>query len=143
MIWILLILASILLFLFFLTRNLSKGVLYVRPGVQLSKGGGDKELHLKIKGKSSIKDLPLDNIKIRLFNPRGKTTQLEMGARFPESKGDFELTVDLGPSFVKLKELHKEAHRATVQVELYSTTTGRSFSYMFPYKKFIKLVKKS
>lgn len=76
-----------------------------------------------------------DHIKLRLFNPFGKPTQVEITKKFETQKADFTLDLDLGeayPGFIQAKNFEK----AIVQVEISSVSDGVCYQFDMKGKKF-------
>lgn len=81
----------------------------------------------------------LDTIKLRLFNPFGSPTQVEVTKPFDAKKQSFAIEVDMGPGFIDLLGA-KNFDLATMQVEVSSTRDGISYQFDMSGSKFRKLV---
>jgi len=77
-------------------------------------------------------------VKVRLYNPFGKPTQIEATKSFAVKDQSFALDIDLGTSFVNLRRA-KGIDKATIQVELLSKD---GIVQQFPMKalKFISVI---
>ncbi len=81
----------------------------------------------------------IDNIKLRLFNPFGTPTQVEVKKPFETKTGTFAVEVDMGPGFIELLGA-KNLDLAMIQVEVSSTKDGVSFQFDMKGPKFKKLM---
>lgn len=81
----------------------------------------------------------MDTVKLRLFNPYGSPTQVELPQSFEAKTSSFAAEVDLGPGFFELLGA-KNLEFATVQVEIISTKHGVSFQFDMKGEKFKKLI---
>ena len=81
----------------------------------------------------------LDTIRLRLFNPFGSPTQVEVSKPFEVKKSSFALEVDMGPGFIELLGA-KGFDYATIQIEVISSKDGVVFQFEMPGPKFKKLV---
>jgi ferredoxin len=81
----------------------------------------------------------LDTIRLRLFNPFGSPTQVEVSKPFEVKKSSFALEVDMGPGFIELLGAKGFDH-ATIQIEVISSKDGVVFQFEMPGPKFKKLV---
>ena len=78
-------------------------------------------------------------IRLRLFNPFGSPTQVEVSKQFEAKKSSFANEVDMGPGFIELLGA-KNFDFADVQVEVVSSKDGVSFHFDMKGPKFRKLV---
>ncbi len=81
----------------------------------------------------------IDIIRLRLFNPFGSPTQVEVSKQFEAKKSSFANEVDMGPGFIELLGA-KNFDFAVVQVEVLSSKDGVSFHFDMKGPKFRKLV---
>jgi ferredoxin len=81
----------------------------------------------------------IDNIKLRLFNPFGSPTQVEVKMSFETKTSSFAVEVDMGPGFIELLGA-KGFDLAMVQVEVSSTLDGVSFQFDMKGPKFKHLM---
>lgn len=89
---------------------------------------------------NSAKDpAAIDLIRIRLFNPFGNPTQVEVSKTFEPQKTSFAVEVDMGPGLIELLGA-KNFDVAQVLVDVASTKDGVSFQFEMKGPKFKKLV---
>lgn len=81
----------------------------------------------------------MDVVRLRLFNPFGKPTQVELSQGFDGKTSSFATEVDMGPGLIELLGA-QNFEFAMVQVELYSSKNGISFQFDMKGPKFKKLV---
>ncbi len=91
------------------------------------------------KWSSSKEPAALDTIRLRLFNPFGSPTQVEVSKPFEPKKDSFALEVDMGPGFIELLGA-KGFDYATIQIEVVSSKDGVVFQFDMKGPKFKKLV---
>jgi ferredoxin len=91
------------------------------------------------KWNSAKEPAALDTIKIRLFNPFGNPTQVEVTKPFEAKKTSFGVEVDMGPGYVDLLGANGIDH-AIIEVEVSSTKDGIAFTFDMKGPKFKKLV---
>jgi ferredoxin len=91
------------------------------------------------KWNSAKEPAALDTIRLRLFNPFGSPTQVEVSKPFEIKKSSFALEVDMGPGFIELLGA-KGFDYATIQIEVISSKDGVVFQFEMPGPKFKKLV---
>lgn len=89
---------------------------------------------------NSAKDpAAIDLVRVRLFNPFGNPTQVEVSKSFEAKKSSFAEEVDMGPGLIELLGA-KNFDVAMVQVEVASSKDGVSFQFDMKGPKFKKLV---
>jgi ferredoxin len=81
----------------------------------------------------------LDTIKLRLFNPFGSPTQVEVSKPFDSKTSSFAIEVDMGPGFVELLGA-KGFDYATIEIEVNSSKDGVAFIFEMKGPKFKKLI---
>ena len=91
------------------------------------------------KWNSAKEPASLDTIRLRLFNPFGSPTQVEVSKPFESKKSSFAVEVDMGPGFIELLGA-KGFDMATVQIEVVSSKDGVVFQFDMKGSKFKKLV---
>ena len=91
------------------------------------------------KWNSSKEPAALDTIRLRLFNPFGSPTQVEVSKPFEAKKSSFAVEVDMGPGFIELLGA-KGFDMATLQIEVVSSKDGVVFQFDMKGSKFKKLV---
>jgi ferredoxin len=80
---------------------------------------------------SSKEVVAFDGVKIRLFNPQGTPTHMEVYRKFDNQVDSFAAEVDMGKTYLKLLAV-PNFEKTRVQVELVSSKDG--FTYMFEMK---------
>jgi ferredoxin len=91
------------------------------------------------KWNSAKEPAAIDTIRLRLFNPFGNPTQVEVSKPFEAKKTSFAAEVDMGPGFIDLLGA-KNFDLAMVQIEICSAKDGVSFHFDMKGPKFKKLV---
>jgi ferredoxin len=91
------------------------------------------------KWNSAKEPAALDTIRLRLFNPFGSPTQVEVSKPFEVKKSSFGIEVDMGPGFIELLGA-KGFDMATLQIEVISSKDGVVFQFDMKGSKFKKLV---
>ena len=81
----------------------------------------------------------IDLIKIRLFNPFGNPTQVEVSASFEPVNGSFAKEVNMGPDFIKLLGA-QGIDKSVIQVEVSSSKDGVSFQFDMRGPKFKQMM---
>lgn len=81
----------------------------------------------------------VDTIRLRLFNPFGSPTQVEVSKQFDAKKSSFAVEIDMGPGFIDLLGA-KNFDLAMMQVEVASAKDGVSWHFDMKGPKFKKLV---
>lgn len=89
---------------------------------------------------NSAKDpAAIDTIRLRLFNPFGNPTQVEVSKNFEPCKSSFANEVDFGPGLIDLLGA-KNFDFAMVQIEVLSSKDGVSWQFDMKGPKFKKLI---
>ena len=91
------------------------------------------------KWNSAKEPAAIDTIRIRLFNPFGSPTQVEVSKPIDVKNTSFATEVDMGPGLIELLGA-KNFDFATVQVEVCSAKDGVSFHFDMKGPKFKELV---
>lgn len=81
----------------------------------------------------------LDTIRLRLFNPFGSPTQVEVSKPFEAKSSSFATEVDMGPGLIEFLGA-KGFEQATVQLEVCSSKDGVVFQFDMKGSKFKQLV---
>lgn len=81
----------------------------------------------------------VDTIRIRLYNPYGSPTQVEVSKNFDGFRESFANEVDMGPGYLELLGA-KNFELAQVEVEAVSSRDGVSFKFVMKGSKFKKLI---
>lgn len=91
------------------------------------------------KWNSAKEPAAIDIIRLRLFNPFGSPTQVEVSKNFESKKTSFAQEVDMGPGLIELLGA-KNFDLAMIQVEVASSKDGVVFQFDMKGPKFKKLV---
>ena len=91
------------------------------------------------KWNSAKEPAAIDQIRLRLFNPFGSPTQVDVSQAFDPKKSSFALEVDMGPGFIELLGA-KGFDYAAIQIEVISSKDGVVFQFDMKGPKFKKLV---
>jgi ferredoxin len=91
------------------------------------------------KWNSAKEPAAIDTIRLRLFNPFGSPTQVEVAKNFEAKRTSFATEADMGPGFIDLLGA-KNFDLAMVQVEVVSTKDGVAFQFDMKGTKFKKLI---
>ena len=91
------------------------------------------------KWNSAKEPAAIDTIRLRLFNPFGNPTQVEVSKPFDSKKSSFAVEVDMGPGFIELLGA-KGFDNATIQIEVISSKDGIVFQFDMKGPKFKKLI---
>ncbi len=76
-----------------------------------------------------------DHVKLRMFNPFGTPTQVELNQQFPATNQPFYQDLDFGPGLTKLLQADGLS-QSFVQVEIYSSKSGITHQYDMKGVKF-------
>jgi len=77
-------------------------------------------------------------VRVRLFNPFGKKTQVDVSKNFTSKKSSFATDVDLGPEYKAILACDN-INKSRVMIEV-SSDDGLSFQYEMPTSKFINKI---
>lgn len=79
----------------------------------------------------------INRVRVRLYNPHGSPTQVDLSNEFTPQSKNFSQDVDLGPGFLDLLSA-EGLDKAQVQVEMASKDDVVTFSKMFKARNFIR-----
>lgn len=91
------------------------------------------------KWNSAKEPAKMDFVKIRMFNPFGTPSQLEVAKAFDAFSSSFATEVDLGPGYIELLG-QKNFENSVIMVEVGSRKDGVSFQFEMKGPKFKKLI---
>ncbi len=91
------------------------------------------------KWNSAKEPAAIDTIRLRLFNPFGSPTQVEVSKPFEPKSSSFAVEVDMGPGFIDLLGA-KGFDQAMAQIEVCSSKDGVSFQFDMKGPKFKKMI---
>jgi ferredoxin len=111
--------------------------LFGRPSLEILKSEyGDSGFSFSFSWNSAREPGKFDKVKVRLFNPFGSPTQVEVAKEFDAASSDFSRDVFMGEGMVKLLSAHG-IEGATVQVEVISTKDSLSHQFDLKGTKFL------
>lgn len=91
------------------------------------------------KWNSAKEPAKMDFVKIRMFNPFGNPTQIEVSKSFDSFSSSFATEVDMGPALIDLLG-QKSFENSSIMIEVGSRRDGISFQFNMKGTKFKKLV---
>jgi ferredoxin len=91
------------------------------------------------KWNSAKEPAAIDTIRLRLFNPFGNPTQVEVSKPFEPKRDSFAIEVNMGPGFIDLLGANG-IDTATIQIEVSSTRDGVSFQFEMKGPKFRQMI---
>ncbi|HXH74473.1 MAG TPA: ferredoxin [Bacteriovoracaceae bacterium] len=91
------------------------------------------------KWNSAKEPASIETVRLRLFNPFGSPTQVEVSKNFEPKSSSFANEVDLGPGFIDLLGA-KNFDLAVIEVQIYSQKDGINFTFEMKGPKFKKLI---
>ncbi len=94
------------------------------------------------KWNSAKEPVAIDTIKVRLFNPWGTPTQVELSQSFEVQRASFAMEANMGPGFIELLGA-KNFDLAIILVEVASSRDGLSFSFEMKGPKFRRLIEEA
>ncbi len=112
--------------------------LFARPRLEILKSEfGDHGFAFSFSWNAAREPGKFDIVKVRLFNPFGSPTQVEVSKKFSAGSSDFARDSYMGAGMKKLLEA-QGIEEASVEVELISTSDNLTQSFMFKGKKFLE-----
>jgi ferredoxin len=84
----------------------------------------------------------IDGVRIRLFNPFGTPTQVDISKIFEVQKSSFAMEVDMGPEFIELLGA-QNLDVASVEIQIFSRKDGICFTFEMKGTEFKKLIFKA
>ena len=119
---------------------LSGGVHFflAKPRLSILKSqNGETGFAFGFKWNASMEPVKFDTVKLRLFNPFGSPTQVEVSHSFDARKYDFGADVDMGPGMKRLMDANR-GDNARVLVEVGSSKEGVFHQYDMRADAFMK-----
>ncbi len=112
--------------------------LFARPRIEFLKSEfGDHGFAFSFTWNSSREPAKFDKVKVRLFNPFGSPTQVEVSKEFSGASSDFARDVYMGSGMKKLLEANGLGN-ATIEVEVSSTKDNIVQMFDFKATKFLE-----
>jgi ferredoxin len=103
--------------------------LFGQPKFKVLKSkNGKNSLAFGFAWNSAREPAKLDTVSLRLFNPFGSPTQVEVSQRFEAKSDNFALDIDMGPGLVQFFKA-QGFEKAIVQIQVYSSTEGLNFQF--------------
>ena len=111
--------------------------LFARPSLDILKSEyGDEGFSFSFSWNSAREPGSFDKVKVRLFNPFGSPTQVEVSKEFDSAKSNFSRDVYMGPGMRQL--LNAEGlDNARIEVEVSSLKDGLSHQFEMKASKFL------
>ncbi len=114
--------------------------LFARPRIEFLKSEfGNEGFAFSFSWNATREPAKFDKVKVRLFNPFGSPTQVEVSREFAAAGSDFARDAYMGNGMVRLLEA-KGLDNATVEVEVISTKDSVSQYFSFKGHKFVKML---
>lgn len=112
--------------------------LFARPRVDILKSEfGDHGFAFSFSWNSSREPAKFDKVKVRLFNPFGSPTQVEVSKEFSAAGSDFARDVYMGVGMKKLLEANGLGS-ATIEIEVSSTKDNIVQQFSYKATKFLE-----
>jgi len=116
--------------------------LFGRPRLNILKSSLPNGLAFSFKWDQAGEPAKFDLIKLRLFNPFGSPSQIEVSQVYPVASEAFARDIEFGPGFEKILKT-KELNQSTIQIELLSSKDGISYQFDMSGAKFAEKLKLS
>lgn len=100
---------------------------------------GNNGLAFHFRFNAAKEEAPIDIVKVRLFNPFGTPTHIEVAKTFEGQNTSFAMDLDMGPAYINLLGA-KGFDKATIQVEIGSSKEHVFYQYDMKALKFSKLI---
>jgi len=114
--------------------------LTAKPKLEVLKSEfGDHGFAFSFSWNSSMEPAKFDKVKVRLFNPFGSPTQVEVSKAFDGAGSDFARDVYMGIGMKRLLEA-QNVEKATIEVEVTSSRDSLTQSFQFKGGKFMRLL---
>jgi ferredoxin len=115
--------------------------LFARPKLSILKSlNGESGFAFSFKWNSSREPAKFDKVKLRLYNPFGSPTQVDISRSFDAASSSFARDLDFGSDLSKLLGA-TQLEDASVEVELMSSKEGIVHHFMYKAPKFLDLYK--
>jgi ferredoxin len=114
--------------------------LVAKPKLQILKSEhGENGFAFSFTWNSSMEPAKFDKVKVRLFNPFGSPTQVEVSKAFDGATSDFARDVYMGIGMKRLLEA-QNLERATIEIEVTSSKDSLTQSFQYKGVKFMRLL---
>ena len=112
--------------------------LFARPRISILKSHlGERGFAFSMKWNSSREPASFNKIRIRLFNPFGSPTQMDVSHEYENVDSSFARDVDMGPAFLELMSA-KGLEQASILIEVVSDRDGISYQKEMRALEFLK-----
>lgn len=113
--------------------------LFARPSFEILKAGsGANSFAFGFRWNNAREPANFDLIRLRLFNPFAKPSQVDVSCEFTAQDSDFAVEVDLGPAFANILTTGG-LDNSTVEVEIVSSKDSITNYFSFKTRKFLEL----
>lgn len=117
--------------------------LFARPRVEILKSEfGDHGFAFSFSWNAAREPAKFDKVKVRLFNPFGSPTQVEVSKAFNAASSDFARDVYMGVGMKKMLEANGLAN-ATIEIEVSSSSDSLTQQFSYNGAKFLDLLEKA
>ncbi len=114
--------------------------LFARPRVEILKSEfGNEGFAFSFSWNAAMEPAKFDKVKVRLYNPFGSPTQVEVSREFPAADSNFARDVYMGKGMVRLLEA-KGLEEATIEIEVSSSKDGITQIFNYKGHKFVTLI---
>lgn len=115
--------------------------LFVKPKIEIIQSAfGANGFCFIFKWDQDVQPVKFDQIRIHLFNPFGKPTEIDIVREFEGSEVDFVRDVDMGDEFGKILNAHP-LEKAIVEIEVLAKRESHAHKISIPGTIFIKKIK--
>ena len=115
--------------------------LFAKPKLSILKSAnGDSGFAFSFKWNSSREPVKFDQFKLRLYNPFGSPTQVDISRSFDTAASTFARDLDLGSDLKNLMSA-TNLKDASIEVEIMSAKEGITHHFMYKAPKFLELLK--
>lgn len=115
--------------------------LFVNPKIEFLKSEkGESGFAFIFKWDQDAEPVKFDSVRIRLFNPFGSPTQVDITREFEGSEYDFARDVDMGVELKKIFEA-KGLDKATIEIEVTASKNNVTHAEKFKAEDFLSKIK--
>ncbi len=112
--------------------------LFARPSLEILKSeNGESGFAIGFRWNNAREPASFDQVKLRLFNPFAKPTQVDVSSDFTGQTSDFGVDVNLGPAFVEILN-STGLDNSTLQIEVVSKKDGITHYFNYKTRKFLE-----
>lgn len=115
--------------------------LFAKPSFEILKTSGDQNsFAFGFRWNNVREPAKFDTIKLRLYNPFAKPTQVDVASEFAAKDSDFGVEVNLGPAFQDIINT-SGLDNSTIEISVISSKDGITNYFTFKTRKFLELYK--